>query len=80
MNCQTFKFLKLGVRSLIAEVKFFSLKALKSLQNLVNSMSNIPCSFVQEKSTYFETCQKLCFARFSQNNEKWTKVPCVVTP
>ena len=35
---------------------------------------------MQEKSTYFENCQKLCFSRFSRNNENGLKPLVAVTP
>ena len=47
----------------------------------MNSLfSNISCSFLQEKSTYFENCQKLCFRIFLEIMKNGLKYLFALTP
>ena len=65
----------------IAKIKFYLLKAVKSLQNFLNStFPNIYCSFVHEKSTYLENYQRLRFSRLSRNHENGLKCLVALTP
>ena len=49
----------------MAKIKFFSLREVNFLQNLLILLFlNISCSFLQEKSTYFENFQKIFFRLF----------------
>ena len=79
-------FVKFKLRSIVAETKalksiFFSLKAVESLQNLLNSLfSNISCSFLQENLHSLRIAKFYVFCVFLEIMKNGLKHLVAVTP